>query len=253
MKSSEPDKPRAVLCLHDVAPGQAAAVRKILDDLQAVPVPAVSLALVPAFHQTGSWERNPEGVEMIRSARAEFRAEILLHGYYHQRVGTNKDLPSRNRFRSKLQSADEDEFYGLDLREAEGRIGKGLSVLAAVFQSRPAGFIPPSWVLGKDLTGVLRGLGFSYTEDHFHIIDIRSGHRIRSPLMAFATRSALRRGLSLIWSWGVFQLAARKRILRVALHPADYQSPGIRSFALEMIKKVNAEYEWCLYRDLFSA
>ena len=252
MKNSDSSRGKAVLCIHDIAPGQLPAVCEILADLKASSIPAVNLGVIPVFHQVDSWARNAKPAEMIVSMQKDFRTEILLHGYYHQRVGGNERLPRRNRLRSRLQSADEDEFYRLNVREAEDRIKKGLAVLAEIFKSKPAGFIPPSWALTKDMAGILGRLGISYTEDHLHILDLRTGRKTLSPVIAFSSRSALHRTLSLLWSRGVFKLAGRKKILRVALHPADYRSSRIRAFALSLIKKLKGKYDWYLYRDVIS-
>jgi len=243
---------KAILSIHDIAPSQLSAVQEIISDLKAQGVTAVNLALVPVFHQAESWRRNEEPAAVIESLQTHFRTEILLHGFYHQRVGSNETLPWRNRLRSWLQSADEDEFYGLGVGESKDRIRKGLAVLAEVFKSKPVGFIPPSWAPTKTIMGILGGLGFLYTEDHFHIIDLRTGRKTPSPVIAFSSRSPLHRSLSLLWSYGVYKLAGRKRILRVVLHPADFRSPRIRAFALGLIKKLNGKSDWHLYRDVIS-
>ena len=253
MKNPGGSRGKALLSVHDISPGRLPAVRGILADLKSLGVTAVNLALVPVFHQAESWRRSEELVAMLETVQTHFRTEILLHGYYHQRIGSNETLPWRSRLRSRLQSADEDEFYGLSVIEIEDRIQKGLNVLAEVFKSKPEGFIPPSWALTREMLTTLRGQGFAYTEDHFHIFDLRTGRKISSPVIAFSSRSAIHRNLSLLWSWWASKRADRKRILRVVLHPEDCQSPKIWATALGLIKKTGAERDWCLYRDTFPA
>jgi predicted deacetylase len=253
MKSSDGRKGRALLSVHDITPRWAGEVLDILADLKERSIPAVNLAVVPLHHRRDSWPGAPDFREAIRELGRDLRTEILLHGCYHLRVGGNETLPWTKRLRSRLQSAGEDEFFGLDPGEAAARLDLGRRVLGATFGVRAEGFIPPGWGFSRGLAGVCREHGLAYTEDQLFIHDLRAGKRLFSPVIAFATRSALRESLAGAWSRTVPRLSGGGRVLRLALHPADYRSAKTRERALRTLDRLSREREWRLYRDLFSA
>lgn len=235
---------RALCSVHDVRPGCLSLVSDILADLEDRGVTAVGLAVVPRFHGGEDWE----GAAAFRddlAARA-VRTEVMLHGFFHARVGGNENLPWPRRALSGLLSAGEDEFFGLGRREAEERLLAGAEILERAFGGRPRAFVPPAWAGGRNLRTVLRRLGFRVTEDHLWLYDIERRRKVLSPVVAFATRTPRRERLSLAWARTVRRAGFPGRILRFVLHPSDYSSPATREFALGLAAGLSENYDWIL-------
>ncbi len=253
MKSSDGRRGKALLAIHDVTPRWTREILDILTDLKERSIPAINLAVVPRFHRRDDWRDAPALRTAILKPGRGLRTEVLLHGCYHLRVGENARLPWRRRLRSWLQSASEDEFYGLDPAEAGRRLDLGRKVLGEAFTVRTAGFIPPAWGMSRGLVEACRRGGLSYAEDQVFIYEARTGARVFSPLIAFATRSAVREGLARAWARTVPRLAGTRRLLRLALHPSDYRSPGTRRLALRTIEVLSRDFDWLLYREALSS
>ena len=248
MNHSTGRKGRALLSVHDVTPGCLSLLTDILGDLADRGISAVNLAIVPRFHGEDSWS----DAAAFRKAVAApgVRTEVMLHGYFHARTGENERLPWPLRFRSRLQSDREDEFFCLGAREAEERIRSGARILEAVLGRRPRAFVPPAWSGNKALRGILRRLGFFATEDHFWIYDLENGRRIPSPVIAFSTRSPRRERLSTLWARLVRRVPLPGTVLRFAVHPSDYSSPAVRALALKLVAEISANYDWRLSGEI---
>jgi predicted deacetylase len=246
-RSAETERP-ALLSVHDVAPENLGFLADLLRDLADRHVPAVNVAVVPSFHGASMWTADAIG-RALADVPAGMRTEILLHGCFHARVGGNARLAGWRLLRSRLQSAGEDEFFCLDPHEAEDRIRQGRRIIETAFGAAPGVFLPPAWTGGRALRDVLGRLGFSATEDHFWLYDLRRRRRLASPVIAFATRSAWRARISTLWARAIIRTAASGAILRFAFHPADYSSPAIRSFALGLVEELSRTREWGLYNE----
>jgi predicted deacetylase len=250
MPLSSERKGRALLCVHDVTPGGLRFLADVLRDVAARGVPAANLAVVPRFHDREEWRDAAAFRGAIAGAGPGIRTEIMLHGCFHLRVGENERLSWPRRFRSRLQSDREDEFYRLGRSAAEARVRTGARILSGVFGRTPAAFVPPAWAGSAELRDVLRGLGFRATEDHFWIHDLSGARRIFSPVIAFSTRSPRRERLSKLWAGLVMRGPARRSPLRFVLHPGDYRSPATRGFALDLVEAISRTHEWVLAGEL---
>ena len=250
MKGSCRPEDQTLLTVHDVAPPLAREVLDILTDIRERSIPAVNLAVVPLFHGRYDWRDARDFLKAIQTTATDIRTEILLHGYFHLRVGGNAALPWGKRLRSRLQSAAEDEFYGLDPAEAAARLDLGQGVLRTAFGAPAEGFIPPAWGSSRGLDRICLQRGLFYTEDQIFVRDLRTGRRFFSPVVAFATRSAWREGLAGAWSRAFLRLSGGERILRLALHPADYRSAKTRRLAQRTLDRLSRERQWRLYRDV---
>jgi predicted deacetylase len=179
------------------------------------------------------------------------RTEILLHGCFHARVGSNQRLPWLRRLRSRRQSAGEDEFFSLDGSAAEDRVRLGAGILDAAFGQAVRTFVPPAWAGDAQLRDILRRRGFVATEDHLWLYDLRAQRRMFSPAVAFATRTPWRSRLSIAWARLITALPAGDRIVRLAVHPPDWQSPVIRARVLDTVAAMAGTHRWMLYGEIF--
>jgi predicted deacetylase len=250
MDLSDRVRGRALLSVHDVTPSNLAFLAGLLPLLRDVGVTAMNLAVVPRFHDGEAWADDVALRQAVAAGGPAARTEIMQHGCYHARIGGNERLTGLARVRSGLQSAGEDEFYRLDPHEAEDRIRYGRAVIETVFGRPPSVFVPPAWAGALSLRGLLKGLGFSATEDHLWIHDLETGRKILSPAIAFATRSKWRERLSRTWARLVPGRLAAGAILRFAFHPSDLRSPAVRDLALGVLDGLSLTREWMLYEDV---
>lgn len=253
MRDSARAAGRALLAVHDVTPANLGFLARLLPVLRDAGVAAVNVAVVPSPLAGGDWGDGSALRQALAAAGPALRTEVLQHGLRHARVGANERLGPARRLMSRLQSAGEDEFFGLDAAEAAARIETGRDIVAAASGRPPRVFIPPAWAGAAALRGPLAGLGFDATEDHFWIHDLAAGRRLFSPVVAFATRSPRRERLSVAWSRTVRSGTPAGAVLRFAVHPADGDSTRVRDVSSALLARISAAREWALYGDLFGA
>ncbi|MFM8765958.1 MAG: DUF2334 domain-containing protein, partial [Spartobacteria bacterium] len=121
----------------------------------------------------------------------------------------------------------------LSENDARERLSLGLSEFTACGLT-PAGFIAPAWLLGDDAERAVRALGFQYTTRIATVSDFNSGdiHSARS--LVWSVRAPWRRVCSLAWNQ---LLALRLRdapLLRVGIHPPDWDHGAIRNQILSI-------------------
>ncbi len=251
MKNSKKKKGRALLCIHDVTPFFDKEIFGILSDLKRLNLGKINLAVVPFYHEGSSLNDHAAFCQSLMNATEGFQVEILLHGLYHARKGSNQRLSFTNRLRSRLQSAEEDEFFKLVPDEAEKRIQQGFSILEKAFLNKPTGFIPPAWVFEQHVLETIQRLEIPYTENHSFIFLARNDKRVFSPVISFATRSKTREILSLGWAYLMRKFPSRRASMRFVIHPKDYRSRAVKRAIIKTLKKLDEKYEWALYQDLF--
>ncbi|HEV7589616.1 MAG TPA: hypothetical protein VGO40_15985, partial [Longimicrobium sp.] len=95
----------------------------------------------------------------------------------------------------------------------------------AVTGTEPAGFVAPAWLATPALPPLLRRHGFAWTEDHAAVVDLSAGRAIAAPVITWATRTPLRRATSVAGTPLLLRLRRRSRVLRLAVHPLDFDHP----------------------------
>lgn len=253
MDRSDKGLGRALLSVHDVTPSSLGLLTGWLPILREAGVPAVNIAVVPLFRGADTWGDGKALGQALAAAGPSLRTEVLQHGFFHARQGENAELGRLRGLLSRLQSAGEDEFFGLGADASEERVRSGCDIIAAALGRRPRAFIPPAWAGSSALRSVLRKSGFTATEDHLWIYDLGTGRRLLSPVIAFATRDLRRERLSTVWARLVSGNIGPRTILRFAVHPSDLRSPRIRDFLLTILARIAPTCEWRLYEDLFGS
>jgi hypothetical protein len=223
----EPD-PKLLVSLHDVSPRHAASVHAILRWLESFGLPPVQLLVVPDFH--GKWPlASHAGFCQEINGWASRGHELVLHGYFHLESSRSVTSPEtfRSRFQRRFLTAGEGEFLSLDAKEAGIRLDRGLGMWSeACLRPRPKGFIPPAWLHRPDLDAALWERGFEWTENH-QGFRFRDGKRLSSPVITWASRDPVRRIGSRIYCPNAVRLHRDSGILRIALHPHDFDHPSL--------------------------
>ncbi len=210
-----------LVSIHDVAPPNLPAVRRLwLMCRDAGVVPA--LLVVPDWHGSAPIERDPAFIAWLREAVAD-GAELLLHGERHDEAGRPRALADSLRAAGK--TAREGECLTLEAPELEALVARGLARLRALgFTAH--GFVPPAWLMRVDARPGIYAAGIAFTEDEGAIY-LASGRRITTPALRWSTRTPFRARASLLvaeWRW---RTQRRAPVVRIALHPADLNHPGV--------------------------
>jgi len=233
-----------VVSIHDVSPLTWQVVSKMMCDLAEVRVERVPLLVIPNHHKKAPIREDPAFCEWLGGA-AQGR-EVVLHGYFHMRpggIGGWWDTAITEHY-----TAGEGEFYDLPEGEAAFRLESAKREFAAAGLC-PRGFIAPAWLLGDEAEEAVRKAGFDYTTRLRNFKDLVTGRQTASQSLVWSVRRGWRRVLSLWWN----ALLARKLwgapLLRIGLHPSDWQHERIRGQALELIRAALAGRDVMTYED----
>lgn len=218
--------------IHDVSPAWAAEVDAALAACEGFGIKP-GLLVVPDFHGTWPLDQHPDYARALR-ARQDAGHEIFLHGYYHKtglgehkQGGARPPRGLRRAWAQRVVSGGEAEFSDVGEAEAMSRVEAGAAMLRRVGLLQLDGFVAPAWSMPHWMFGVLRKLGFRYTEDRLHIYDLVADTRRASVVLNYASRTPARLWSSLLYC----RVARHARGLwpaRVAIHPADMRHEVLR-------------------------
>lgn len=247
---------KVLISLHDAAPHHLSRLKRIETFFEELAVPSVSYLLIPDYHYHSKTVSKETGEAFYRwcNRSRPFRVQWILHGYSHI-----QDLTSSGQHRKihdfinrKIKTAGEGEFESLPPEEIRARIRKGSAHFETVLGTRPRDFIAPAWIFNSDLTGVLKDEGFITTENHRHIFNLQENRTIPVPVITWATRNVFLKTLSIIGCPILHRIWSSKPVLRIAVHPYDFDHPGTVRNIRTVLKKVLAHRQAVTYREIFS-
>lgn len=243
---------RLLVSLHDVSPRHMSRLRTIANLLDEQGLRGrYSLLVVPDFWGAWPLRDHPDFCDWLKS-RADEGAEIILHGYYHKDTAHHKTVSDR--IRATYMTAREGEFLGLDKEQAVGLLLKGREVLEQVLGEPVPGFIAPAWLYGPGARAALAELGFAFAEDHWSVWAPASGQILsRSPVISYASRSRWRAMTSIAWSRVAVHALRLAETVRVAIHPADFDLPGLIAEVKRVIDILSRDRTPAAYNDLLLA
>lgn len=212
------------IALHDVAPATWPQCARLLDLIDAIGHPAVTLLIVPDFHRRGRIDAAPDFIRAIEQ-RIKRGDDIALHGYDHLDDAPAPRTPGQW-LRRRVLTAREGEFSALDSEAAFARIDRGLEIFEHLGWQAD-GFVPPAWLASSSTREALRKFSLRYTSTHTALIDLRNDARIAAPCITASPRSAWRRTVSKIWLNAAEKLTAHAPIVRIGLHPGDADHPDL--------------------------
>lgn len=219
-----------VVSIHDVSPLTRDRVSAMLDELSTLGVARTSLLVIPNHHHRAPMNADQEFCAWLGKL-SEAGHEIVLHGYHHRRDPKEKTGEAGGSLRDHLiteyYTAGEGEFFDLSEAEAGRRLARGLEDFRAAGFA-PTGFIAPAWLLGEAAERAVKKAGFAYTVRLKNFKNLETGRVDHSQSLVWSVRSGWRRLVSL--GWNAF-LAARLKnnpLVRVGLHPPDWDHEAIR-------------------------
>jgi uncharacterized protein len=265
---------KVLISLHDVTPVHWERIQKAEQNVKRWGIEKLNYLLIPDYHYHSTHHRSDAGLEkefdqwLQEKQGSQF--QWILHGYYHlERPPENSDGDDdkkeneknaagslSNQFKRKYLTAGEGEFLELAPAEIRNRIKKGCEVFRQQTQHSPDMFIAPAWLYNCHLYPVLREYGIRTTEDHsgIHFLDTNSeNEKTRfqpAPVITWATRTLLRKFTSQIGCPQLNRLYSNKSLIRVAMHPFDFDHPGTVRSIEKVIKSVIKNRTPHLYRDL---
>lgn len=220
---------RLILSIHDVSPRHEAQVDRLHAHLQANGGNRIAMLVVPNFWGEAPIIRGSAFAGRLRDWAAR-GVEMFLHGSIHR--DDTRHRSAIGRFKATRMTAGEGEFLGLDATEAARRIASGRALIEDIIGQPVAGFIAPAWLYGPGAHDALATSGIGLAEDHWKVWDTGDGRVVaRSPVITWATRTAMRQASSLAVA-AVARNLPGPRVMRVAVHPGDTaDSKVMRSIA----------------------
>ncbi len=224
-----------VVSIHDIAPATRETAEKIVSELSRRGVTSFSLLVIPNYHRAGSFSADRELGIWLREIEGRGN-EIVIHGYFHERPRRAEEN-LREKFIARVYTNGEGEFYDLDYDEAFRRISRAREEFASLGLS-PRGFIAPAWLLSSEGERAARDAGMEYTTRIGSVHDLRSGKNFAARTLVYSGRNHWRRTTSLAWNAALFLAAKQQPLLRLSIHPIDYDQPEIWRQILRIIDEV---------------
>jgi uncharacterized protein len=231
-----------VVSIHDVSPLTCKLVFAMMSDITAAGVDQVALLVIPDHHSKAPIRENPTFCAWLRKSAQ--RHEVVLHGYFHSRPRSAGGWGDT--FITEHYTAREGEFYDLSESEATQRLERGKHEFAQLgLMAR--GFIAPAWLLGREAERAVRAVGFEYTTRLRTFKDLVTGRETLSHSLVWSVRGAWRRIASLCWNRLLANKLVRAPLLRIGLHPVDWQHGAVRRQALQLVRSALAAREAITY------
>lgn len=227
-----------VVSIHDVSPKTRERTDEILAALGRRHVRECSLLVVPDHHGQGLFTEDPKFVEWLR-LQASRGHELVLHGFTHQRR-RKKAEGVLKRLVTRVYTADEGEFYDLSEEAALEKLTRAQSLFRSI-GINPRGFIAPAWLLGRAAERAVRQTGFEYTTRLGTVTDYVSGRIWRSQSLVWSVRSGWRIRTSLRWNASLCERLKRNPLIRIGIHPPDFDHPEVREQILKLVKRTSLD------------
>lgn len=235
-----------VASIHDVSPSTRSQTERILEDLRALGCAKTSLLVIPDHHRRGRISADAGFCDWLKARLAEGH-EAVLHGYFHLR-GQKPEDGLAKKLVTQSYTAGEGEFFDLSREEAARLLRDGLKEFSAM-EISPTGFIAPAWLLGSEAEQAVREAGFGYTTRIATVVDFQSGTTHRSRSLVWSVRARWRRVCSLAWNRALFLSTQSSPLLRIGIHPPDWEHPAIRRQILSLTRAALADREAMTYQQ----
>lgn len=236
-----------VVSLHDVSELTRERCDLMLRELAQMGVKKTSLLVIPDHHRRGACMASKPFVNWLRQ-QEEAGHEVVLHGYYHLRL-TVKAGGFFKEIMASHYTAGEGEFYDISRPEAEKLLQLGL----AGFHEMgffPTGFVAPAWLLGKESEEALRAeKSLAYTTRIGGMIDFQNDVEFASRSLVYSVRALWRRQVSLLWNEMLFRSLRKNPLMRLGLHPPDWNYSWVKSHVHSIVRRALADRQAMTYEN----
>ena len=235
-----------VASIHDVSPSTRSQTERILEDLGKLGCTKTSLLVIPDHHRRGRISADAGFCDWLKERLAEGH-EAVLHGYSHLR-GQKAGDGLAKKLVTQSYTAGEGEFFDLPREEAARLLQDGLKEFAAM-EISPTGFIAPAWLLGSEAELAMREAGFAYTTRIATVMDFQTGMTHQSRSLVWSVRAGWRRVCSLAWNRALFLATKSCPLLRIGIHPPDWEHSAIRRQILSLTRAALADRKAMTYQQ----
>jgi uncharacterized protein len=235
-----------VVSLHDVSPLTYEIHDRILADLGSLGINRTSLLIIPNHHGHAPIGQDSDFQRWIRQ-RIDAGHEPVLHGLIHLRQ-RRRNEHLLDRFVTRIYTADEGEFFDLDLDAARTRLRDGLDSLRFLGREIP-GFIAPAWLLGSQAQQAVVAAGFRYTALVGRVRGYAPQRVWTSRSLVWSTRKPWRIAVSLAWNQTLFDRTRQNELLRISLHPPDYAIGPVWGQVRRLIERALADRRVVTYEE----
>jgi hypothetical protein len=243
---------QVLVSLHDVTPAHLSRLDRAEALLARAGVTRAAYFLVPNYHRKHPVAGDPAFREWCVRERA-FETNWVLHGHDHfeDRAVAVAPIGLTARLKRALLTDAEGEFAALPIVQQRERLARGRSAMTdlGLFTSS---FVAPAWLFTRDLTSTLASMGFSYTEDHHRVIDVRSGRARSCPVVTWSTRTLARRVGSRVLCPLLPRVWRGMPAIRVALHPFDMDHAATVDSIKRVLDLALADRECAGHADVFT-
>lgn len=242
-----PARPALVVSMHDVSPLTREAFAAMLADLRSIGLTKTSLLVIPEHHHRRHFLTDVPFCRWLEDL-ARNGHELVVHGYYHQR----EQRPSETmvqRLITGVYTAGEGEFYDLSKEEAARRLALAQEEFRDLDAPAPTGFIAPAWLLGDDAADAVREAGFRYTTWLRGVENIKGQEFLASQSLVYSCRNAWRRTASLAWNGSLSRRLRRNPLIRLGLHPPDFEHERIWQQIRRIVQDALREREAVTYGE----
>lgn len=203
--------------VHDVHPGMAPLLERLLGLLPGAAAERAALLVVPDWQGRHPLDAAPDFAARLRG----LPGTLVLHGYTHS---LGPDFLNWLLYGHDNRS----EFARLPPGEGAARLAKGMAMLERALGRRPAWFCAPRWQQDHATAAALRAIGLKgwmLTRG----LALADGRLVPIPALNFdegdrAWRNRLATGLR---EGTIRRLLAQGRPFRLALHPDDLGRPAV--------------------------
>jgi predicted deacetylase len=116
--------------------------------------------------------------------------------------------------------------FDLDYEESLRRITCAREEFTSV-GLKPRGFIAPAWLLSQQAECAAHDAEMEYTTRLTSILDLRTSRKFPARSLVYSARSSWRRAASLAWNGTFARLLADAPLLRLSIHPPDFEHAEI--------------------------
>jgi predicted deacetylase len=233
--------------LHDISPAREQEARSLLRLCEECGIRRGTLLVVPDWHGRHPLQHQSPLVRWLQELHGN-GWEIVMHGQEHLMPEPAGRLHLLQRLIAHRYTDGEGEFYLLPGDEVQRRLALGLAILNGC-GLQPSGFIAPAWLMNRSTAPALKHSSFCFATTLTHVYDLRQDRRRFAPVQAFSSRSPGRILASTVsclineFLWKVLPF------VRVALHPADLDSPPIIRSARRLLKHLARRRTCILFEE----
>jgi predicted deacetylase len=245
---------KLVISLHDATPFHRERMAKAEAVFRRLGISKITYLLVPEYHG-GYPSAGDAGFAAFCRQPRPFGIDWHLHGYHH--LESPADIAAGSGgdgWKRRFMTAGEGEFLALDAATQRKKLDAGRLAFRDCLGTDPEGFVAPAWLFNASLRPLLKEMGFRYTEDHRRMYRVDTGASLESPVITWATRTFLRKYGSLVVGPTLGRLWSKVPVLRIAMHPFDFDHAVTVANIESVLRRALAEREQAFASDLaFSA